>query len=96
MYFTEPTVIAGDGGVSKDFVWEAIRVSLLNYSADQIARFDFALESAGGRVYDSSVGYEPPGVKLQLFGINLPISLSRNSPSAVIQVIMILLMEICF
>ena len=77
-----------EGGIGEDFVWKAISIALYNYSADQIARFDFALESAGGRVSETSTSYDPSQSRAKIFGFTLPITLSRNTPNAVIQVTM--------
>lgn len=73
------------GGLTEEFVRTMIDKALLNYSADQIAKFDFALESAGGHVVDSSDTYDPSETKPQLFGFTLPITLSRTSPGHIIQ-----------
>lgn len=75
------------GGVSEEFVWNAIKTALLNYSSDQISRFDFALESTGAQIVDSSETYDPAGSRAHIFGITLPIAVSRSSPAAVIQVL---------
>ncbi len=63
-----------------------IQEALYNYSADQIAKFDFALESAGGHVVDSSDTFDPANTKAQLFGFTLPITITRNFVGVVIQV----------
>ena len=56
------------------------------YSADQIARFDYALESVGGAVVDNSDTFDPSHTQAQLFGNTLPLTLSRMPPEAVIPI----------
>ena len=73
-------------GLTEAQVRHLIDIALYNYSADQIARFDFALESAGARVVDHSKTYDPLGTMPQIFGFTFPITLARSTPSAVIQV----------
>ena len=73
-------------GITEDQVLQLITKALHNYSADQIARFDYALESAGGAVVDNSETFDPSHTKAQLFGYTLPLTLSRMPPEAVIQV----------
>lgn len=75
------------GGVSEQFVWDAIKESIYNYSADQIAKFDYALQSAGGQIVDSSESYDPSSSSVSFMGFKLPITVSRSLPIAVIQVI---------
>ena len=83
------------GGLTEEDVHTMIDKALLNYSADQIAKFDFALESAGGHVVDSSDTYDPSETKPQLFGFTLPITLSRTSPGHIIQVLSIHIHNTC-
>ena len=72
--------------ITEDQVLQLITKALHNYSADQIPRFDYALESAGGAVVDNSETFDPSHTKAQLFGYTLPLTLSRMPPEAVIQV----------
>ena len=72
--------------LNEEYILRLINNALYNYSADQIARFDFALESAGGSVVDSSSTFDSSRTRPILFGITLPITLSRSTPNAIIQV----------
>ncbi len=73
-------------GITEETVLRMIQEALYNYSADQIAKFDFALESAGGHVVDSSDTFDPANTKAQLFGFTLPITITRNFVGVIIQV----------
>ena len=66
-------------------VKELIREHLARYSADGIARFDFALESAGGSVLlkHCSPTFAPSQSSANLFGI--PLFYFKNTPNAIIQ-----------
>ena len=70
---------------------DTIRKELLKYSADQVGRFDFALENAGGQIAASSETYDMSSSRVKLLGLTLPIRVSRLHPTAVIQVGRILL-----
>ncbi len=81
-----PTPNTTTDGVTEDQVLQLITKALHDYSADQIARFDYALESAGGAVVDNSETFDPSNTQAQLFGYTLPLTLSRMPREAVIQV----------
>ncbi|XP_019852749.1 PREDICTED: SUN domain-containing protein 2-like isoform X2 [Amphimedon queenslandica] len=71
--------------VNEDLVLSIVKRELLRYSADQIERFDYALENAGGKVVGHSDTYDLSRSRVTLLGISLPIPVSRLSPDAVIQ-----------
>jgi SUN domain-containing protein 1/2 len=70
-------------GLTKKEVNELIRVGLNRYSADRIAKFDFALESSGGLVVSSSETYPPALETYSVLGV--PIWTVPSSPKAIIQ-----------
>ena len=63
---------------------ELIRIGLHRYSADRIAKFDFALENSGGGVVDSSDTYPPALNTYSVMG--MPLWTAPSSPKAIIQV----------
>ena len=73
-------------GVNEELILSIVKRELLKYSADQIERFDYALENAGGKVVGHSDTYDLSSSRVTLLGIPLPIPVSRLSPDAVIQV----------
>lgn len=83
------STISGDASdtskLSDSRVKQLVRESLARYSADRIAKFDFALESAGGSVLikHSSPTYAPSQSSVSLFG--LPLFYFKNAPNAIIQ-----------
>ena len=66
-------------------VKQLVRESLARYSADRIAKFDFALENAGGTVVikHCSPTYAPSQSSVSLFGV--PLYYFKNAPNAIIQ-----------
>lgn len=81
-----PSPDTPSGNVNEDLVLSIVKRELLRYSADQIERFDYALENAGGKVVAHSDTYDLSKSRVTLMGIQLPIPVSRLSPFAVIQV----------
>ena len=69
-----------------EYIQSLIDAALALYSADRIAMFDFALESAGGNVEDSSPTYDPIKMSSSVFGVPLPFSLSKTTPIVIIKV----------
>ena len=63
---------------------ELIRAGLHRYSADRIAKFDFALENSGGVVESASDAYPPALETFRVFGV--PIWSVPSSPKTIIQV----------
>lgn len=63
---------------------QLIRTALAKYSADRIAKFDFALENSGGVVVSSSDTYPPALETYSLMGV--PLWAAPSSPKAIIQV----------
>ena len=63
---------------------ELIRVGLDRYSADRIAKFDFALENSGGVVVSTSDTYPPALQTYSVMGV--PIWSVPSSPKTIIQV----------
>lgn len=65
---------------------ELIQAALLRYSADRIAKFDFALENSGGSVIVNkcSKTYPPALATYSVMGI--PLWSIPSSPKAIIQV----------
>ena len=63
---------------------ELIKIALLKYSADKIAKFDFALENSGGSVVQFSKTYPPALDTYSVMGV--PLWSVPSSPKAVIQV----------
>ena len=61
-----------------------IKAALGRYSADQIAKFDFALENSGAMVVGISETYPPALETYHLMGV--PIWTVPSSPKAIIQV----------
>lgn len=80
-----PSPDTPSGNVNEDLVLSIVKRELLRYSADQIERFDYALENAGGKVVAHSDTYDLSKSRVTLMGIQLPIPVSRLSPFAVIQ-----------
>ena len=76
---TQPTI-------SDAYIQALIDAALARYSADRIAMFDYALDSAGGSVVDSSPTYDPLKTSSSLFGVTLPFSLTKTTPTVIIQV----------
>ena len=72
--------------LSEEFIQSLIDAALAKYSADRIAKFDYALDSAGGSVVDSSPTYDPSETQPKIFGFTLPFSLSNSNPNIIIQV----------
>ena len=68
-------------------VEQLIQAALSKYSADRIAKFDFALENAGGSVIadKSSPTYSLALADVRLFGLKLW-TVSTSRPSNIIQV----------
>ena len=65
-------------------VIELIRIALLKYSADRIAKFDFALHNSGGCVVQSSDTYPPALETYSVMGV--PVWTVPSSPRIIIQV----------
>ena len=65
-------------------VIELIRIALLKYSADRIAKFDFALHNSGGCVVQSSETYPPALETYSVMGV--PVWTVPSSPKIIIQV----------
>ena len=61
-----------------------IRIALDIYSADRIAKFDFALANSGGAVVGSSDTYPPALETYRVMG--LPLWSVPSSPKVIIQV----------
>ena len=72
--------------ISDAYIQSLIDAALARYSADRIAMFDYALDSAGGSVIDSSPSYDPLKTSSSLFGVTLPFSLTMSTPTVIIQV----------
>ena len=72
-------------GTSDARVKELIHEHLARYSADRIAKFDFALESAGGSVLikHCSPTYAPSQSSISLFGV--PVFYLKTAPNSIIQ-----------
>lgn len=64
-------------------VEQLIRVALDTYSADRVAKFDFALENSGGEVVDCSGTYPPALETYNVMGV--PIWSMSSSPQTIIQ-----------
>ncbi|XP_064405873.1 SUN domain-containing protein 1-like [Halichondria panicea] len=81
----EQCVDSPPGGLSKTDVEEVIRMSLERYSADRIAKFDFALENSGGSVLlDKCSPTFPQSLSsVHLFGI--PLWYISGTPKIIIQ-----------
>ena len=65
-------------------VEELIRIALHRYSADRIAKFDFALENSGGSVLKNSESYPPSLETFSVMGV--PVWSVPCSPTAIIRV----------
>jgi SUN domain-containing protein 1/2 len=70
-------------GLTRKEVEQLIRTALATYSADRIAKFDFALENSGGVVVSSSDTYPPALETYHLMGV--PLWTVPSSPKAIIQ-----------
>ena len=61
-----------------------VQTALDRFSADRVAKFDFALENSGGLVAGSSETYPPALETYSLMGV--PLWTIPSSPKAIIQV----------
>jgi SUN domain-containing protein 1/2 len=70
-------------GLTKMDVIELIKIALHKYSADRIAKFDFALENSGGGVVHSSNTYPPALETYRVMGV--PLWTVPSCPKTIIQ-----------